>query len=104
MCFRAILNLNQQFKQCVDNPTRLSPPAIIDVIITDLHKFYRSPSCEPPLDVHADKIGSPSDHLMVLMSPLNAVDDKKLRKKKTIQFRAFTDEAYGKMENVLNKY
>ena len=51
----AILSLNQQLKQCVDMPTRLSPPAVIDVIITDLHEFYQSPSCEPPLEVDADK-------------------------------------------------
>ena len=78
----AILSLNQNFKQCVDKPTRLSPPSIIDVIITDLHKFYQVPSCEPPLDVDSDKIGSPSDHLMVVMTPLNAVNNKKLRNKK----------------------
>ena len=74
----AILNLNQHFKQCVNLPTRLSPPVTIDVIITDLHTFYQSPTCEPSLDVDPDKIGSPSDHLMVVMSPLNAVNNKKL--------------------------
>ena len=38
------------------------------------------------------------------MSPLNALDNTKLRRKKTVQFRAFTDEAFAKMEAVLNTY
>ena len=100
----SILNLNQHFKQCVDKPTRLSPPAIIDVIISDLHEFYQSPYCEPPLEVDSDKIGSPSNHLMVVMNPLNAIDNKKIRNKKTIKIRAFTDEAFVKMETMLNSY
>ena len=67
-------------------------------------EFYQSPSCEPPLEVDADKIGAQSDHLMVLMRPLNAVNNKKIRNKKTVQFRAFTDEAYVRMESYLKAY
>ena len=51
----AILALNQNFKQCVKNPTRLTPPAVLDIFITDLHKYYQDPVCESPLNVDHDK-------------------------------------------------
>ena len=44
----AILNLNQNLRQCVDVPTRCDPPAIIDILITDLHFYYQKPVCESP--------------------------------------------------------
>ena len=72
----SILALNQNFKQCVKSPTRLSSPAILDIIVTDLCSYYQDPVCEKPLDVDPDKIGSPSDHLMVAMEPINAFNNK----------------------------
>ena len=65
----SILALNQNFKQCVKSPTRLNPPAILDIIVTDLFGYYQDPVCEKPLDVDSDKLGSSSDHLMVVMEP-----------------------------------
>ena len=99
---KAIIGLNQNFKQLVQVPTRLSPPAILDVIITDLSKWYQNPICESSLDVDPNKPGSPSDHQMVIMEPLNAFHNKKERKKKTFQFRSFSDAAFEAMEKELN--
>ena len=56
-----VLNLSPELKQCVDQPTRLTPPAIIDVVITDLHPWYQFPVCEDDLDVDVDAVGAPSD-------------------------------------------
>ena len=39
----SILHLDSKLKQCVDQPTRLNPDAMLDPIITDLHKFYQTP-------------------------------------------------------------
>ena len=45
----SILSLNQDFKQLVDQPTRENPPQILDVIVTNLGKYYQIPTVEPPL-------------------------------------------------------
>ena len=98
----AILGLNQNLKQCVKNPTRFNPPAILDIFITDLSQYYQDPICEKPLDVDSDKVGSPSDHFMVIMEPINAVNNRKDRKKKTFQYRSYTDAAFEAMGEKLD--
>ena len=97
----AILGLNQNFKQCVQDPTRLTPPAVLDVFVTDLHKYYQDPLCVSPLDVDQDKLGSKSDHLMVIMEPINAIRNRKDRKMRTFQFRSYSDAAFDRMEKEL---
>ena len=104
MSIDSILSLRPDFKQCVEDPTRLSPPAILDVIITDLGKFYRKPVCEPALEVDEDKEGTDSDHLMVLMQPLDNFNNKKGSLKKQVQYRPLNDAGYSAMENNLNEY
>ena len=99
----AILNLNNSLKQCVDKPTRLNPPAIIDILVTDLHQFYQKPICDDPLEADDDKSGSPSDHFMVVMEPINAISNTKVRDKRTFKFRAYTDKAYDMMDKELDK-
>ena len=99
----AILSLNQNFKQCVQSPTRLNPPAILDIIITDLGKYYQDPTCEDPLDVDQDKIGCSSDHSMVIMEPITAFRNKKVRKKRTFSYRSFGDAGFDAMEKELDE-
>ena len=98
----SILALNQNFKQCVKSPTRLSPPAILDIIVTDLCSYYQDPVCEKPLDVDSDKIGSPSDHLMVVMEPINAFNNRKERKERSFLYRSFSIEAFHNMDKELD--
>ena len=57
----------------VDKPTRGS--AILDPVITDLHSFYQKPIIEAPLQPDTDN-GEDSDHNMVLVKPLNNIDNK----------------------------
>ena len=81
----SIMSLNQNFKQLVDQPIRENPPQILDIIITDLWKYYQIPTVEPPLEVDDDKIGSASDHKMVVMSPLSQFQNKRGRSKRSIE-------------------
>ena len=62
----SILDLNSNFRQVVQDPTRLDPPRILDPIITTLSGYYQKPECLPPLDADPDTNGKPSDHLMVV--------------------------------------
>ena len=88
----SILLLNSNFKQCVQNPTRLNPPRILDPIITTLSGFYQEPMCLPPLDADPDSNGKPSDHLMVFMLPLSVVNNKPGRSKRKITYRPFNSQ------------
>ena len=83
----AILNLCSNMRQVVQSPTRLSPPAMLDPILTTLSKFYQVPVCIPPLDPDPDSDGSPSDHLMVLMHPISTLNNKSARTKRSVTFR-----------------
>ena len=96
-----ILHLSPKLRQCVDQPTRYNPPALLDPIITDLHTFYQTPVCEDPLQVDQDKIGSDSDHLMVTMTPLSTLNNHVVTVKKRVEFRPMTDEGFKAMENKL---
>ena len=99
-----ILNLSPGLKQCVDQPTRLSPPQVLDVIITDLHKYYQSPVVMDPLEPDPDKAGAASDHLMVVMSPIRTFSDKKARLKRKVEFRPLNDQGFNEMGNKLHNY
>ena len=68
--FDPILMLNSSLKQVVQDFTRLNPPRILDPIITSLSRWYQVPLCLPPLDPDPDSDGKPSDHKMVMMSPI----------------------------------
>ena len=96
-----ILNLSPGMKQCVENPTRLNPPQVLDVIVTNLHKYYQSPVIMDPLESDPDKPGVASDHMMVVMSPIGSLNDKKTRLKKKIEFRPLNDQGFNEMGNKL---
>ena len=90
-----ILALNHKLKSVVKKPTRInhenpSKNSILDNIITDLHTFYQEPRCLPPIDPDCEK-GKPSDHLTVVFTPINVINNTPLRKTKTITRRPITD-------------
>ena len=108
-----ILSLNANLKQLVMNPTRMNPPRILDPIITSLSDFYQMPECLPPLDCDPDSGGKPSDHKMVLMVPVNVVNNTPARIYRKITFRPINEEGIEKMkawlsvekwENVINEH
>ena len=48
--------------------------------------YYQSPFTVPPLDNDSNKSGKPSDHLIVMMKPINANEPKR-KVYKTVTFR-----------------
>ena len=66
-----ILNISPNFIQMVSGVTRLNPPAMLDPIITTLGSWYQTPVIHPPLDPDPDSNGSPSDHFIPVMKPVD---------------------------------
>ena len=98
-----ILSLNSNLKQLVTMPTRLNPPRILDPIITSLSDYYQVPVCLPPLDPDPEFNGKPSDHKMVLMSPINVINNIPARTYKNISFRVFSEENIERMKTWLSE-
>ena len=99
----AILHLNSNFKQVVQNPTRLNPPKILDPIITSLADYYQLPECLAPLDSDPDRNGKPSDHLMVVMPPISVINNKPARTKRSFTFRPYNDVRLQQMQIWIDK-
>ena len=99
----SILHLNSSFKQVVQTPTRLNPPRILDPIITTLADFYQLPVCLPPLDADPDSNGKPSDHLMVVMPPISAINNKPARTKKKFLFRPYNQVRLQQMQQWIDE-
>ena len=94
----SILSLSPNLKQVVESPTRLNPPRILDPIITSLSIYYQKPICLPPLDNDPDKDGSPSDHLIVYMKPIDSMNNNPARKKVAVKFQGLRDKATGTVD------
>ena len=93
-----ILNLTHNMRQLVNNVTRLDPPAMLDPIISTLGNFYQQPVCLPPLDPDPDSNGKPSDHLIVVMKPINSVNNKPARTTREIKVRPLTKSGLANFE------
>ena len=94
---KPIISLKSSFTQIVNQPTRLNPDAILDPIIMSLSKYYQNADCSKPLDPDVSNKGKPSDHLIVMAKPINAINNKSLRIKKEIKSRPITEEGLLKM-------
>ena len=94
---KIILNLSPSLKQVVKVPTRLNPDAILDPIITSMTKYYSPPVTKPPLDNDANKKGQPSDHLVVLMYPLNSQLNCSPRKSRIVKCRPLPESGIRKL-------
>ena len=91
----SILNLSPNLKQVVNCPTRKTK--MLDPIITTLSKYYQSPVCLPPLDSDPDKNGSPSDHMIVHMVPIDSVNNNPARKLKIVKYRPLPESGISDM-------
>ena len=94
---KPILNLSPSLKQVVQVPTRLNPDVTLDPIITTMRKFYQPPITKPPIDNAQDKEGKPSDHLVVLMYPINAQIGCPPRKNRLVTFRPLPQSGINNM-------
>ena len=92
-----ILNLSPSLKQVVQVPTRLNPDVTLDPIITTMRKFFTPPVTKPPLESDPDKQGKPSDHLVVLMYPINSQIGCPPRKTRLVTFRPLPQSGIDKM-------
>ena len=63
----SILKLSPSMKQLVTIPTRLSPPEILNPIITTLGAWYQTPICLPPMSADPGTDGQEKDHLIPVM-------------------------------------
>ena len=87
------------------NPTRKDPvtfvEAILDPVITTLHTYYQTPRCLPPLDPDPDTNGKPSDHRIVLVRPISAINNQCARTTRHIKIRPITECGMFKMRKYL---
>ena len=89
--------------QMVVGATRLNPPRMIDPIITTLHPYYQKPIILPPLDPDPDSNGSPTDHLMPLMRPINIIDNKSARTHRQVTVRPIKEAGLTKLKSWMSK-
>ena len=101
----SILNLSSNLVQVVTKPTRIDPvsgvEAILDPVIMTLSQYYQEPLCLDPLDPDPDKNGKKSDHRIVVMKPINIIDNKSARITKQIKVRPIPESGIIKMRNWL---
>ena len=90
-----ILSLSPKLRQVVQNPTRKSE--VLDPIITSLSSHYQPPVCLPPLDNDPDKKGAPSDHMIVFMQPINAINNNPARIKRKVKVRPLLESGIRDM-------
>ena len=96
-----ILMMSPNLKQVVQNFTRLNPPRLLDPIITTLSRFYQVPQVLPPLDSDPDCNGKPSDHMMVVMTPITGINSRPGSETKNITFRPISEQGLQKMKEWL---
>ena len=63
-----LLSIDKNVRQIVSQPTR--GPNILDVVLTDLSKFFCEPQIVPPVAPDVPGKGVPSDHNGVIVKPL----------------------------------
>ena len=80
-----ISSIESSLQQIVCAPTH--GRKILDVVFTNLSKFYNDPVIVNPIDVDDPTNGVLSDHLGVVVEPMKYPDKHPLRRKKTINFR-----------------
>ena len=100
-----ILNLSSNLSQIVKTPTRIDPvnfvENMLDPVITTLASYYQKPQCLPPLDPDPDTNGKPSDHRIVLVRPISAINNECSRSTQDITVRPITEVGLINMRNWL---
>ena len=94
-----ILDCYGGLQQIISVPTRKS--ATLEILLTDLHTLYHPPTTLPPLQVDSDKKGKDSDHDVVLFAPVQNLNYRQERIKKTIRIRPVLESQVLKFEKDL---
>ena len=93
----SILSLSPNLQQVVTSATQNTK--ILNPIITTLSKYFQTPVCLPPLDNDPDKDGSPADHIIVHMQPIDAINNNPARKLKIVKHRPLPQSGMQAMGN-----
>ena len=96
-----ILDSYGALKQIISVPTRKL--ATLEIILTDLHTMFHPPTTLPPLQVDTDKVGKDGDHEMVILAPINNLQYKVERRKKTIFTRPLPQSQIINFEKAVMK-
>ena len=89
-------------KQIISIPTRKS--ATLEIILTDLHSLYHSPTTLPPLQADSNKKGQNSDHDAVVFAPNSNAQYRVSRKKKIIKLRPIPESHVYKFEKGISEF
>ena len=102
---KLLLDLSPNFVQIVTKPTRVDKvtgkEGILDPVIMTLSKFYQTPEILAPIDSDKDKVGKPSDHKIVIVRPISAVQSQNARVTRKIEVQPITDFGLYKMKTWL---
>ena len=93
-----ILSLSPSLVQIVKQWTRMAPPAILDPVIMSLSNLYQEPVCLEPLDADEDKVGTKSDHRIVIARPITVINNRCTRQTRVVRVRPFPRSAIEKMK------
>ena len=74
---------------------------ILDPVITTLESFYQTPQCLPPLDADPETNGKPSDHRIVTVRPISAINNQCARTTRQVTVRPISELGLSKMSNWL---
>ena len=98
---QSILSLDSNFVQVVRKPTRIDSKtgkeAILDPVMMTFSQYYQEPLCLDPLDPDPDKDGKKSDHRIVLMKPINVINNMSARFTRTVKVRPIPESGIIKM-------
>ena len=61
--------------------------ALLDPVIMTMSHLYQQPECLEPLDPDPDKDGKKSDHRIVLVKPISAINNQSARTTRIIKVR-----------------
>ena len=86
-------------QQMVRGFTRMNPPRMLDLILTTLGSYYQTPMILPPLDADLDSNGSPSDHLVPVMKPINTINNRSSRTSRDILIRPVPKSGLHQLRN-----
>ena len=96
---RKILALNPDFRQIVTKNTRQDKT--LTIIITDLHRYYHTPSIIPPVPVDIPGQGVPSDHNGVQALPISAANSQRSTQSTKVKVRPLPASLIQKFGNTI---
>ena len=96
----SILSLSPTMRQLVVTPTR--GEAILDPILSTLGLWYQVPVSLPPLQADPGTRGATSDHMIVIMRPMNMVNNKPSRTTRQIKVRPLPESSINLIKAALH--